>query len=356
MTPIRLRGPVVIMGAGLVGTSVGLALRGHDIAVCLVDPDDDNLREAVSRGAGAGTAAADPELVVVAVPPRSIGGALVDALQRWPRAVVTDVGSVKVLPFAQVEASGADLSRYVGSHPMAGSERSGPGAASATLFTGRSWAVSASDRSLPHAVALVHSLVGLCGASAVELTPSDHDSAVAHVSHLPHVIAALVAGQLAVVSDRALSLAGPGLRDVTRIAAGDPDLWCQILTGNARQLYGPLHALRHDLDQLLDALSAGDAAVVEELLLRGQQGTERIPGKHGGTVSTAVGLLVQVADRPGELGRLFADAGASGVNVEDLRIDHDPSRPVGRVEVVVRRDAADHLAGWLTDAGWLVQR
>ena len=145
------------------------------------------------------------------------------ALSRWPRAVVTDIGSVKVRPLREVAAADDEgVRRYVGSHPMAGSERSGPVAASADLFDGRAWAVTPHERADPSAIAAVQWLVATCQAVLVRMSPEEHDAAVARMSHLPHVLAALTAARLVDAPRDQLSLAGQGLRDVTRIAAGDP--------------------------------------------------------------------------------------------------------------------------------------
>ena len=351
-----LPGPVLIVGTGLVGTSVGLALRRHGHDVWLADHDADNLAAAAALGAGR---AGEPEaigLVVAAVPPDHLGAAVVDALVRWDAAIVTDVGSVKTAPLEAVRASGTDLSRYVGSHPMAGSERSGPAAASASLFEGRAWAVTPHPKARSDAVETVRALAVACGASPVELTAEDHDAAVAQVSHLPHLMAVLAAARLVDAPHRHLSLSGQGLRDVTRVAAGDPTLWRQIVSANAAQLRDLLLDVRDDVDRLLAGLGDPGAPDLLELLRRGAAGTELIPGKHGKPTPAQAIVYVAVPDRPGELARLFADAGQSGVNVEDLHIDHDPARPVGLVEIVVSASSADRLVTSLTAQGWSVHR
>ena len=348
--------PVLVVGAGLIGTSVGLALRQRDVDVRLADHDPANLAAAVELGAGDATEPDRVGLVVAAVPPDHLGDAVVDALRRWDGVVVTDVGSVKTAPLEHVHASGVDPSRYVGSHPMAGSERSGPGAASAKLFEGRAWAVTPHQKATREAVDAVRALAVACGASPVELTPEDHDAAVAQVSHLPHLMAVLAAAQLVDAPHRHLSLSGQGLRDVTRVAAGDPALWRQIVSANADQLRGLLIAVRDDVDRLLDGLAKPDATDLLDLLRKGATGTELIPGKHGKPTPEQAIVYVAVPDRPGELARLFADAGQSGVNVEDLHIDHDPARPVGLVEIVVAASSADRLVTSLTAQGWSVHR
>jgi prephenate dehydrogenase len=244
----------------------------------------------------------------------------------------------------------------VGSHPLAGSERSGPFAASAALFDGRPWAVTPHEHADPDAVELVTELARLCGATPVTFTPAEHDQAVARTSHLPHLVAAVVAGRLTDAPREHLALSGQGVRDVTRIAAGDPGLWQQILTANPDALTTLLREVRGDLDTLLTALSTGDRSALGEVLDRGVDGTAVIPGKHGGPVRAETTLFVAVPDHPGELARLLADAGEIGVNIEDLRIDHDPGREYGLVELTVAADSVDHLLESLAERRWTTHR
>ena len=241
----------------------------------------------------------------------------------------------------------AALARYVGSHPMAGSERSGPLAASAALFDGRPWAVTPHAGSDPAAVALVVALAEICRSTVVELSPDEHDRAVARTSHLPHLLAVLVAGRLAEAPEAHLALSGQGVRDVTRVAGSDPALWQQIVAANAVAVLELLGEVRGELDALISAVSAGERDALAALLTRGVAGTQAIPGKHGGPVRATASVFVSVPDHPGELARLFADAGAIGVNIEDVRIDHDPGRDTGLVELRRRRGvgrASRHVA------------
>jgi len=351
-------GPVLVVGSGLIGTSIGLALRraGHDVH--LSDSSPQHLQTAVDLGAGTGEEPAAVALAVVAVPPDAVAAATRDVLARWPEATVTDVGSVKGAPLGQLRTAGADVTRYVGSHPMAGSEHSGPETATADLFDGRAWAVTPHETASPEAIAVVTQLARACGATVVEMSALEHDAAVARVSHLPHLMSVLTAAQLAGSPARHLALSGQGLRDVTRVAAGDPSLWQQIVTANAAEIGILLTAVRDDLDTLLKALGPAPAPPesLAATLRRGNAGRQLIPGKHGAPAADEATVYVQVPDRPGELARLFADAGRSGVNVEDLHIDHDPARPVGLVELVVRDDAATRLAAELEARGWVAHR
>jgi prephenate dehydrogenase len=353
-----LTGPVEVVGAGLVGTSIALVCRRLGLDVVLRDTSEENVRTASGLGAGRPATSSDrPQLVVVAVPPRSIADSVVDALRRTD-AVVTDVGSVKAAPLEAVAArvGARDLARYVGSHPMAGSERSGPLAASAALFDGRPWAVTPHAGARADAVGLVEALVVECGAAPVLMDPADHDRAVARTSHLPHLAAVLVAGRLAHAPAEHLALSGQGVRDVTRVAASDPDLWQQILGANAEAVLDLLAEVRVDLDTLMTAVASGSGNDLTEILTRGNAGTAAIPGKHGGPARPTRSVFVSVPDHPGELARLFGDAGEIGVNIEDVHIDHDPGRPVGLTELVVEKGSAEHLLAALESRGWSTHR
>ena len=323
--------PVLVVGTGLLGTSLGLALRRREVEVLLTDRNPEPLRTATGLGAGHPHRGEPVGLVVVAVPPDHVGAEVARSLTETD-AIVTDVGSVKTAPLRALEGV-AGLDRYAGSHPMAGSERSGPLAGSPTLFDGRPWAVTPHSRSSATATA-----------------------AVARTSHLPHLLSVLVAGRLAGAPTDHLALSGQGVRDVTRIAGGDPAMWEQIVTGNSAAVAGLLTQVRDQLDVLIDAVSTGDRGPLGEILALGVAGTRAIPGKHGGPARPTGSLFVSVPDHPGELARLFADAGASEVNIEDVHIDHDPGRDTGLVELVVEQARADHLQASLESRGWETHR
>lgn len=350
-------GPVEIVGAGLVGTSIALACRRAGIEVLLTDVSEEHLRTATGLGAGRRRAAGDrPALIVVAVPPDHVAEQVAVALA-GSDAFITDVGSVKSGLLAAVRGdSGAAVARYVGGHPMAGSERSGPLAATAALFDGRPWAVTPHEGADPGALAAVRALAVACGAVPVLLTPEDHDRAVARTSHVPHLLAALAAGRLLDAPGEHLALSGQGVRDVTRVAAGDPRLYGQIVAGNADAVATLLGEVRGELEDMIAAVTAGDRDRLVGLLDRGVAGTRAIPGKHGGPPAPVRAVFVSVPDHPGELARLFADAGDIGVNIEDVRIDHDPGRPVGLVELTVAEGRADHLVASLEARDWTTHR
>jgi prephenate dehydrogenase len=346
--------PVLIVGTGLVGTSLGLALRRRDVEVLLADRSPEHLRTANGLGAGRPHEGEHVGLVVVAVPPDHLGTEIARSLLTTD-ALVTDVGSVKTAPLRTLEGV-SGIERYAGSHPMAGSERSGPLAASATLFDGRPWAVTPHAHSSAAATAAVEELARIAGATVLTLTPEEHDEAVARTSHLPHLLSVLVAGRLVDAPVDHLALSGQGVRDVTRVAGGDPSLWEQIVTGNAAAVAGLLTQVRDQLDVLIDAVTTGDRGPLAEILELGVAGTRAIPGKHGGPPRPTASVFVSVPDHPGELARLFADAGASDVNIEDVHIDHDPGRDTGLVELVVSEQRAEHLQDSLESRGWQTHR
>lgn len=354
---------VRIVGTGLIGTSLGIALTRAGFRVTLVDPSPTAARLARDLEAGeiAGDPADAPDLVVVAAPPDVAAQVVVAELGRWPEAVVTDVASVKGAVADAVRDGGGDLTRYVGSHPMAGREKSGAGAARGDLFDGRAWVVVPTETSRADAVDLVRQAATAVGSAVSVMGAAEHDAAVAVVSHMPQLAASLVAGRLREVSDPAVALAGQGLRDVTRIAASDPRLWTQILAGNAAAVRDVLTALRHDLDEVigaLDQLSDGDSRgaleVVNRTVGNGNVGVARIPGKHGAAPTAYETVVVVVPDTPGALGRLFTDMGEAGVNLEDLRLEHGLGQPFGLAEVAVVPGSLDRLLAALDERGWRV--
>jgi prephenate dehydrogenase len=357
---------VRIVGTGLIGTSLGVALSQVGFQVSLDDPSP--TAAALARDLGAGILAADsatlPELVVVAAPPDVVADVIAAELTRWPDAVVTDVASVKGAALALLQARGADVSRYVGSHPMAGREKSGAMAAQGDLFEGRSWVVAPGPRASAGAVDLVREIAEAAGSVVLIMTPAEHDAAVAAVSHVPQIAASLVASRLRDLPSGAVALSGQGIRDVTRIAASDPGMWTQILAGNAPAVRRALESLAEELDGVLVALrhleldpnegSVGARAVLARAVADGNAGHALIPGKHGAPPTTYATVTVVVPDEPGAVARLLHDVGEAGVNMEDLRLDHAVGQPFGLAELSVLPGALQPLIAALSALGWPV--
>jgi prephenate dehydrogenase len=240
---------------------------------------------------------------------------------------------------------------------LAGREVSGPAAARADLFADRVWALTPTAATDARLTTQVAALVESLGAVTVVTSPEEHDRAVALTSHTPQVVASMVAAGLVDLGETGVRLSGQGLRDVTRLAASDPGLWAEILASNADLVADSLEALIARLAAVRDGLREGSpgAVQVRRSLEAGVAGYRRVPGKHGAAAVPWAVVAVSVADRPGELGRLFADAGSTGVNLEDVRIEHAQGRPTGLVELEVAPDSATGLADGLRRAGWDVR-
>jgi prephenate dehydrogenase len=352
---------VAVVGTGLIGTSIALALREHGSTVWLTDSDPAAARLAADLGAGELLPAQtrDPvDVAVIAVPPAAVAATLAEAQTRNLAHSYTDVASVKQLPVADARNQGCDLTRYVPGHPLAGREKHGPAAARADLFLGRTWALCPLPETSEAAIQAVTDLVRTCGAVPVRTDPAAHDRWVALISHAPHLVAAAMAARLEEAPGEALDLAGQGLRDATRIAAGDTALWTQILSANAAPVAEVLAAVAADLAEAARVLAEDDDSdkAVAALLDRGQAGVARIPGKHGGAPREFAVVQVVIPDQPGELARLFDATGAAGVNIEDVRIEHSPGLPVGVAELSVRPAEAGVLLDALEAGGWPVRR
>ncbi|MEV4393092.1 prephenate dehydrogenase/arogenate dehydrogenase family protein [Nonomuraea sp. NPDC049607] len=309
MSPIRR---VVVIGCGLIGTSVACALRRAGVRVELADHDPWALAQAARMGAGTAlrTGAGPADVVVIATPPSSVAAVLREAQDRELGTVYTDVASAKTRILAEAERNGCDLARYVPGHPMAGREVSGPGAARAGLFEGRTWALCPHPALSPRALRTAAALATACGAEVTLLAPDAHDRAVAAVSHVPLVLSAALAARFATgdldgpadpipggdvdglagaamggdvdgLADAApggdgLALAAGALRDVTRVAGSPAGMWRDILAHNAAPVADLLDAMGRDLGRVAAALRAADDGPVADVLARGNEGHARI--------------------------------------------------------------------------------
>ncbi|WP_084500219.1 prephenate dehydrogenase [Brevibacterium album] len=348
---------VHIVGAGLLGTSLGLALTRAGCTVTLADVSPTSARLAADLGAGSvGEAPPETGLVIVAAPPDVTAGLVVEHLRRLPEATVTDVASVKGVLLERVRRATerSELDRYIGSHPMAGRERSGATWARTDLFRDRPWVICSDADTPPDRLAQVEAVARAVGSTVLHLEPEFHDSSVARVSHAPQVVSSLMAARLARMPVEGVALAGQGLRDVTRIAASDPGLWTQILAGNAAEVRAVLAEFREDLDRVIDALALdpGALAVLAGALAAGNEGRLRIPGKHGQAPTAYATVTVVIGDEPGNLGRLFAEVGELGINIEDVRIDHATGRRLGSLDLFVLPAHAQDLVTGLLARGW----
>lgn len=332
-------GRAMVIGTGLIGGSVGMALRAHGWHVSGTDAAPGTAARAVGLGAldveGEDRGA---DLVVVATPVHVAAGIIKDVLtgDGWnPAAVVTDVGSVKGPLVAAV-----DRPRFVGGHPMAGSEQVGIEGASGELFVGATWVLTPTPSTDPAAYALVRAVLADLGADVVALDPAEHDSLVAVVSHVPHLTAATLmalAADLGEEHGALLQLAAGGFRDMTRIAAGQPTIWPGICDDNAE-------AIVETLDLLIDALGAMRRRVADrdhdsllDVLQRAAT-ARRALGERAPRPEELVEVRVPVLDRPGTFAEIAVLATELGINIYDVEIAHSVEGDRGVLVVVI--DAA----------------
>ncbi|MCX6425689.1 MAG: prephenate dehydrogenase/arogenate dehydrogenase family protein, partial [Actinobacteria bacterium] len=310
---------MVIIGAGLIGTSIGLAATKNGLTCAFVDSNPRHQALATQLCGSGGSVFADEEvdLVVVSTTVPELANVVFDALNQYPRAIVIDIGSVKTKVLLEVSSKVPSnvLSRYLGTHPMAGREITGPEGARSDLFAGRAWAICPHEGSNQADVEIVEELIRSFGATAYQMKCEAHDEEVALVSHLPQLLASLLAGSL----HGELFLAGQGLRDMVRIADSDPVLWSGILSGNQQAIKPLLRQISKQIDQLVDLNLSRES--VERVIAAGVVGKSTIPGKHGGVDRDYAKLPVVISDKPGQLAALFAICGEIGVNIEDLSIE-----------------------------------
>lgn len=337
---------VSIIGTGLIGASVGLALRETGWSAIGWDSHPDALELAADRGALDRTARsedeaiADADLVVLAGPLSSIVET-VGTLETG--ALVTDVAGVKV-PVVEA-AAGQDL-RFVGGHPMAGREHAGPAAATAALFRGAAWILTddgAGDEDIEELARIVTSI----GAVATQMTADDHDRVVASVSHLPHLIATALVNRVA--GDPGVrGLAAGSFRDLTRVAASDPGFWPEILVANRGHLSASLEGLVEELDTLRLAIVDGD-----ETSIQGQLGSAQALRRDMAPPIVRVRVVLQ--DKPGEIAAVGRALEDSAVDVRDLQLRHAPHGGGGVLTLSVRPGESEPLKAALLAEGFTTE-
>jgi prephenate dehydrogenase len=337
-----------IVGTGLIGGSIGLALRARGWHV--TGRDDDGARAARARELGAlDEVGEDPdaEITFVATPVSSIAAVSRRLVEHG--GIVTDVGSVKAPIVAAV-----DHPRFVGGHPMAGSEQEGVDGADATLFEGATWVLTPTETTDPEAYARLRGVVSTLGADVLAIAPDRHDSLVAVVSHVPHLTATALMTLAAAGAEEhtaLLRLAAGGFRDMTRIAAGHPGIWPDICTENRDAIVSVLDGLLDTLGGLRDVVAAGDRERLLGILERARHARVNLPTR-AARAEDLVEIRVPIPDRVGVLAEVTTLAGDLGVNIEDLEIAHSAEGERGVLLVVIDAKAADLLRGAFLARGY----
>jgi prephenate dehydrogenase len=342
-----------VIGTGLIGGSLGMALRRSGWHVAGVDTDPGVVESAVSLGA-IDEIGDDPDadLVVVATPVHRSAAIIRDVLadpRRPSTTVVTDVGSVKASVLAAV-----DHPRFIGGHPMAGSEQVGIDGADPDLFVGATWVLTPSTTSDPIAYARLRSVVTGLGATVVALTADRHDALVAVVSHVPHLTAVTLmdlAASLAEEHGSLLRLAGSGFRDMTRVAAGRPSIWLDICADNAPAIVFTLDRLIDGLQAMRSRVAARDGASLGEILDRAALARRGL-ATHVPPTAGLTEVRVPVPDRAGVLAEITTLPADLGINVVDFEIVHSLEGAWGVLVLVVGSSDAATLSAALQERGY----
>ncbi len=340
--------PVALIGVGLMGASLGLALRERtDVETVIgVDPDQATLAHARRRGAVTDTAplaeaVSGAGCVVLAAPVTMLPALAAEVLAASDETtLVTDLGSTKERLMGAVGAPARR--RFIGGHPVCGGEHSGPGAARADLFVGATWFLTPGAEARADLYERLHRLVGAVGALPTAIGADVHDRLMAVVSHLPHVLAtALVnhAADSAPEGREALRSAGPSFRDLTRVAGSNPELWADILLDNRAAVLDASSEFRRGLEDVEASLARGDRDALVEVLTRGRAANERLRAPLDPDTPSAV-LTVAVPDRPGALSAIATALGHAHINIEDLALRPGPPGGVGVVRLVLAGESA----------------
>jgi len=344
--PARAEPPrrALVVGTGLIGGSLGLALRARGWEVHGYDVDEARTKAALERGAldGAGDDLG-AVLAFIATPASAVPGiarALLGDPRRRPDLVVTDVSGVKA-----AVAGAIDHPRFVGGHPMAGSEQVGLDGADPDLFVGALWVLTPTPGTDLDAFSAVRGAVASLGADVVALSPTDHDRLVAVVSHVPHLVAATLmnaAAESAAHDAVLLRLAAGGFRDMTRVAAGHPGIWPDVCASNADAISASLDTVIEELGAMRDRVRAGNRQEIFEVLQRASRARRRLPAR-GARPDRLAEVRVPVPDREGVLAELTSVAGDLGINIYDIEIAHSPEGPRGVLLLVVDAEDAAKL-------------
>jgi len=351
---------VTVLGTGLIGASVGLAARGAGHVVCGYDPDTARLERARDVGAldatapDLATAVVDADLVVIAVPVGRAAQVVVAALDA-SAAVVTDVGSVKAAVMRAVEEARPDAAaRFVGGHPMAGSEQDGPDGADADMFQGATWVLTPTPGTDPAAYEIVHDLAASFGAEVLAVSPDHHDALVAVVSHVPQLAATTLMDVAARRNEEhatLLRLAAGGFRDMTRIAAGHPAIWPDICVANRDAIVAGLDDYLGALEQVRALVAGADRDGLLDLLERARAARRNLPV--GAPAATELlELRVPVLDRVGVLAEVTTLAAQVGVDIKDIEIAHSAEGARGVLVLLVPADGVSALEDALTERGY----
>ncbi len=324
---------IALLGTGLIGGSLGIRLRERRLVkeVAGYDRDPNFLRMALERGA-IDLASSSPQeavrgaqLIILAVPILSMAGLVKQvrpALERG--AVISDVGSTKAQVIDELEPLLPKEVYIIGGHPMAGSEEAGIKHADPAMLENAIYVLTPSGESPPEAVEKLVSLVEATGAQPLIMDPVEHDQVIALVSHLPHLVAAALAGSVSNSEKIELvrTLAAGGFRDTTRIALGNPEIWRDICISNSAAILQAMTGFEQMFKKLYKLVARREAGQVEEALGQARDFRRSIPYRGRGILPELYELVVLVPDNPGVIGELATLLGTAGINISSIEILH----------------------------------
>ncbi len=343
-----------IIGTGLIGTSIALNLAEKGWPLELLDISD-RKRKLANDLVPDAKKLDQVELVIVATPPGASFQAILEAHEINPQALVIDVGSVKSKLQHEVEDFPELSKRFIGTHPIAGRERSGAESARSDLFAERAWIVIPSSDVDVGDVEKVFTLIKELGAHPYLMTNSAHDNLFAKISHLPQVISVALASSISDLGED-LALAGQGLRDMLRISASDGELWSEILLNNQDEIVEAIEDFKDILESLTEAIEDNDSSKIIEIFDDVRNVSKRVSAKHGMKPRDYTYLNVVIEDKPGQLGALFNECSEISVNVEDLNIEHSPNQATGLIRLALSEKDSKALEEHLVAKGWKVHR
>lgn len=353
---------VALIGTGLIGGSIGLALKTRtDAVVVAFDKDPASARRAVERGAAdeavgsAAEAASGADFIFIATPV----GAIADSVRAIAGStsagtVVTDVGSTKSRVVLEAEKLLRHGSDFIGGHPMAGTEQEGIDAASPTLFEDAWWILTPTETSSPEAYQRLHALLATLRARIMALSPVEHDRLMAVVSHVPQLTATTLMNMAAKRGEEhagLLALAAGGFRDITRVAASNPEIWLDVCRENGDAIAAALYDFANELLRLRELIVEGQEEPLRRALLDAREARRSLPGKE--VRETPIEVVMPVPDRPGVLAQVTTTVGNLGINIEDLQITHSSEGGRGVLHLTIAgRGSADKVSDALSQLGF----
>lgn len=341
---------VRVIGAGLIGTSIALALKQAGCTLQMVDIDP--VAQKLANKLVDGRELDVVDVNIISADLANNKSLILKALKENKESIVIDIASVKSNLLQEISKLSENRQNFVSSHPMAGREVGGGHSARADLFKGRAWIGIESDETSQKARESLEYIVKSCGATLYWFSDKEHDEIVARISHLPQVISSSLGNLINESSGSSLNLAGQGLRDVMRLAASDSHFWSQLLIENANSVSLNIKQMINKMQQLDSLIESGNQDGISKFLIEANDGFKKIPGKHGLSQRNYALLSVVINDEAGQLAKIFNECAKVQINIEDLSIEHSPGQLTGLITLSVAEKDSQKLSDHLSACGW----